>query len=246
MSQAKGELSKSNCPSIALKSANPLINSSFKVINWELYLSDNACVTARVFNRGKWTKFWALCCWATGLSFDWKAFTSRYNSWANTPLPCSFVLSSFSYCIMSTANAKSQTHSSLSITFEKSQEMSFILKNMTISALRCHTLFSTFPMPQRTFVWYSTSVKSASMSSRKLGNCLCFSPQALIEFTARTPGSITCLSVWVLKKTYRGFLDVWCSEKTTHCAVENLLLFYHSSTSQGQNPGHSPNSTLQT
>jgi len=53
MSQAKGELRKSNCPSTALKSENRLINSCCKVIKWELYLSskhDNACVTACNFN----------------------------------------------------------------------------------------------------------------------------------------------------------------------------------------------------
>lgn len=58
MSSEEGELSKLNWSSIASKSLN-LIDSSFRVISWEVYLS-NACVTARVFNKEKLGKFCSL------------------------------------------------------------------------------------------------------------------------------------------------------------------------------------------
>ena len=48
-------------PSTALKSENPLMNSYWKDINWEVFLSDDSCETDRVFNRGQRTIFMFYC-----------------------------------------------------------------------------------------------------------------------------------------------------------------------------------------
>lgn len=117
VSQVKGELSKSNFPSIALKSENHLMISCSKATKWELQFLDNSFVTTCLFNTGKWTKFCSLSCFPKNWSFNWKASASLYNSWAKTPF--SLLLSSFSFFIISTANAKPHTQIALRCTWKR-------------------------------------------------------------------------------------------------------------------------------
>jgi len=126
-----------------------------------LYLCADVALTDWVFWRGKYAKFSLDICFAKSVSFVWNDLTSKYKSWANTPFPRSSLLSSFIFCIISVANAKSDIHSVFCALAKKSQTISFFSKNMTISSLSSQTLFNTFPkLSHLTLVWYSTSEKS--------------------------------------------------------------------------------------
>ena len=107
----------------------------------------------------------------------------------------------------------------------KSHKRYISYKKITwISALRLHTLFSTFPMlNQGTFMWYSISVQSAPISSNRLRNYLCFSPLALIAFTPHTTGSTACLRFKELQRLS------WCMMQwkySTLCSGKSLILSF--------------------
>ena len=108
---------------------------------------------------------------------------------------------------------------------KKSQEMSCILRTMWVSTSRPHTLRGYFPMlSQRKCIWCSASAKSASISSKKVRNCLCFNPLNPIKFSVFTTGS------YFLKMTLQRLSSMMKLNNNTLVSGKSLILSFNNVT----------------